>query len=78
MMEKDKEKLENWKRAREEEEKRKVEEEKRRKLARDQRQSDLCSGHEDCWDPPTHQQEPGEQCQEGEDGRGYCQRGQKT
>ena len=46
MMEKDKEKLENRKRAREEEEKRKVEEEKRRKLARDQRQSDLCSGRQ--------------------------------
>ena len=46
MMEKDKETLENRKRAREEEEKRKVEEEKRRKLARDQRQSDLCSGRQ--------------------------------
>ena len=47
MMEKDKEKLENRKRAREEEEKRaRVELEKRRKLARDQRQSDLCSGRQ--------------------------------
>ena len=45
-MEKDKEK-ESRKRAREEEEKRaRVELEKRRKLARDQRQSDLCSGRQ--------------------------------